>query len=309
MNFGNISTNEEESKKNEFDSLFHQADSSYLKIFCLDCIQIPEYKKEIDKNKNISLSHICNNVEKNIPFPWEEEIRRPPDNKCIYCRKKCNLLCIECNQYVCNECWKSHILEENFEEPENWIIKGEDKIRSKQHICPFDDVQFICKTHFIQYEFFCPICKINLCHNCKNYHIHIGCNLLYDYKVNMQNQSIIHSESDYFIKNINQISQIFEECYLNSLKNKKISINIILNYSTIKEINIFLNDYSKQKIHSNKIIISNTIFKNEKIDNYLCKYFYDRKFKKNYSDLIYLVYNGDYESHHKMEVLKNSILK
>ena len=51
MNFGDISTNEEESKKNEFNSLFHQADSPYLNIFCLDCLQIPEYKIEIDKKK------------------------------------------------------------------------------------------------------------------------------------------------------------------------------------------------------------------------------------------------------------------
>ena len=42
----------------------------------------------------------------------------------------------------------------------------------------------------------------------------------------------------------------------------------------------------------------------EKIDDYLCAYFYDKTFKKYYSDLIDSFNNGDYESHFKMEVIK-----
>ena len=52
------------------------------------------------------------------------------------------------------------------------------------------------------------------------------------------------------------------------------------------------------------------MFNNEKPKNHLCKYFYDRKFKKKYSDLIDLVIlNWDYESYNKMEELKEYYIK
>ena len=100
-----------------------------------------------------------------------------------------------------------------------------------------------------------------------------------------------------------KISQAFENCYKEAKQSKKMSFNILMNYSLKELIYTFFKNYKDKEI-KRKEIISNNILDKEKSDNYLCTYFYDKTFKKYYSNLIDSINNGDYESHFKMEVIK-----
>ena len=302
MNLENNFQNKEECKNNDSNIPFEDYKLSYFKLFCKDCLQIPKYKIKIDKNKTIFLSHTCNKQKKTKMFISEEIISLLPNDKCVCCKKQCNSICIDCNQYICHECEKSHIPEENLEIPQISILMEKEKEKSRQHIWPIYDIQFVCTTHFIQYEFCCFFCGENLCCYCKNYHIHTNCCSLYEYSI--KNEEMICSKSDGLVKNLKDLSKLFKECYLYSLKNKKMTINTLSNYLLIKEIKNFLVEYSKDKIKDDEGEISNKPIKKEDIDHYMCKYFYDKKFKKNYEALISSVNNGNYESYVKMETIK-----
>ena len=302
MKLENNFQSKEESKNNDSNIPSENNGLSYFKLFCQDCLQIPKYKIKIDKNKTIFLSHTCNKLKKTKQFNSEEKISFRSNGKCVCCKKQCNSICIDCNQYICHECGKSHIPEENVEIPQISILMEKEKEKSRQHIWQFYDIQCVCTTHFIQYEFCCFFCGENLCCYCKNYHTHINCCPLYEYSI--KNEELICSKSDELVKNLKDLSKIFKECYLYSLKNKKMTFNILSNYLLIKEIKNFLVEYSKDKIKDDEISISNKPIKKEDIDHYICKYFYDKKFRKNYEALISSVNNGNYESYVKMETIK-----
>ena len=280
-----------------------------ITIFCLDCHQIPEYKIEIGTDNSISLIHKCAKLDKIISLKSEIKlISYVYDNfiKCIYCQKECNNICIECKQNICYECGQSHIPNENFKLDPFFLFEDDDtKIKGKRYIWPINDLQFICKSHCLQYEYFCPVCRKNLCEKCKNYHFHINCPSLNEYNVKLKSETEIDIklENDVVMKNMNNILQAFENCYNEAKKSKKMSFNILMNYSLKELIYSFFKSYKDKKIKS-KQIISNTIFDNEESENYLCTYFYDKTFKKYYSNLIDSINNGDYESHYKMEVIK-----
>lgn len=84
------------------------------------------------------------------------------------------------------------------------------------------------------------------------------------------------------------------------------SLNIIENYSLIEGINTFLKNYYKNSKVLKKIkTISSTLFNNQKDEElYLCQYFYDDIFIKEYSTLIYQANNGNYEYHHNLKVIE-----
>ena len=302
MDFENNFQNKEESENDESDFHSWKSKQPNLYLFCEDCLQIPNYKIKINKDKNISLLHACNKQNKEKQFHSRTEIIFLSNYKCIYCKKECNSLCIDCNQYICHECGKSHIPEENYEIPQISILMEKEKEKIRQHIWPFYDIQCVCKEHFIQYEFFCFFCGENLCYYCKNYHKHINCCSLYEY--NIKNEELICPKSDKLVKDLKDLSKYFEQCYLYSLKNKKMTFNILRNYLLIEEIKNFLVEYSNDKIKDNEVLISNKPIKKEDTDHYICKYFFDKKFRKNYETLINSVNNGNYESYVKMESIK-----
>jgi len=300
-----ISSDKEESKNNESFMNPHQDDTQYLNLFCNDCFQIPEYKIEIDKN-SISLIHECNNVEKKNLFQKKINYLVFSESQCSNCQEKCNSICIECKKYICKKCGNEHIPKKSETFIKCLSIPFEiNNSLEKIYFCPCNNIQFICKSHFLQYKFFCPCCRINLCVNCKNYHQHINCPEIIGFKVNNNNQSINPEGSDDIIKNLKTLSDIFDECYSNSLKNGKMTLNIILNYSLINDIKTFIGNYLKLNMKlKKKKLIANTIFNNIDDSGYLCENFGDKKFLKNYSILIDNVDNGDYECHYKLEVLK-----
>ena len=273
-------------------------------LFCVDCLQIPVY--EIDLRKGvIYLLHTCKGNKKEILFQSEIKGRIHQIYPCIYCNKKCKSICIECSKSICADCKEKHLPDEPDESneiPQMIYIKEKEKEkkRYKQYIMPYDDIQFICKTHFIKYEYFCPICKINLCEHCKNYHFHINCSDLskYDISVNYKQYSC----SDSIVSNLTKLCKLFEDCYKDATKKEKLSINIIMNYSIIEKINNFITKYEKTKNMTDKI--TNTLFNKEKESHYMCRYFYNKEFKTEYSELINAVNNGNYEYYFKMKDLK-----
>jgi len=102
MDFDSIPQSYEESKNDESNSNSDQIISSVLNLFCLDCFQIPQYAIEIETNKSISLVHICNKIEKKISVNSEITLTSfyydNNKNKCIYCQKKCDGICIQCKK-------------------------------------------------------------------------------------------------------------------------------------------------------------------------------------------------------------------
>jgi hypothetical protein len=86
-----------------------------------------------------------------------------------------------------------------------------------------------------------------------------------------------YSGSDGIISNLTKLCKLFEDCYKDGTKKEKLSINMIMNYSIINEINDFVTKYEKTKKKTDKII--NTIFNKEKDSDYACLYFYSKKCK------------------------------
>ena len=311
MDFDSIPQSYEESKNDESNSNSDQIISSVLNLFCLDCFQIPQYAIEIETNKSISLVHICNKIEKKISVNSEITLTSfyydNNKNKCIYCQKKCNGICIQCKKNICDECGQDHIPKENIKPPIIWIFKkGDEGKKTKRYIYPINDLQFICSSHGLKYEYFCPICKINLCEKCRDYHHHINCESLIDYNMSIKSETGIQFKDDILMENLKKLSDIFEDCYKEAKKDNKMTVNILVNYSMKMYINTFLEKYNKEnkKEIKQKKIISSTFFNEKDINNYRCEYFYDKTFKKNYSNLIESFNDGDYESHFKLEVIR-----
>ncbi len=273
-------------------------------LFCIDCLQIPVYEIDLRKGK-IYLLHDCKGSKKEIPFQSEIKGSIPLIYPCIYCKKKCKSICIECCKNICVDCKEKHLpdeLDESNQIPQMIYIKDKKKKRYKEYIMPYDDIQFICKTHFIKYEYFCPICKENLCQHCKNYHIHINCSELSKYNISVNYKNYSDSDND-IISNLSKLCKLFEDCYKDATKKEKLSISIIMNYSIINEINNFITKYKKTKNMKDKI--TNTLFNIKDDSNYLCLHFYNKKFKKEYSELIKAANNGNYEYYYKMEEIKS----
>lgn len=269
-------------------------------LFCLDCLQIPEYKIKINKNR-IKLIHSCNKKVKETFFDSEIKTVEFPQYNCSYCQKKCNSCCIQCKEHICISCQANHIPDENPETDQNYFF-DDDLSKEKQFICAPEDMQYLCKTHFLKYQFFCPLCRINLCYHCHNYHYHINCYPLLEYKVVIKHKSCPTPYPNDVISNLGNLCKLFELCYMNALKNKKMTCNIIMNYYLIDDINKYISKY-KNKATKKDTILS-TIFDNEKKENHLCDYFYNEQFKKNYSFLIDSADNGNYEYFFKMQVIK-----
>ena len=277
-------------------------------IFCIKCLSIPKYKIIIQKNKSIQLSHICNKQEIKIDFPFENKTNSYSSSKCYYCEKQCFNVCLECKKYICKMCENHHIPNINFEVHIPWNIIGTKKDKEKEkYICLDKDIQFFCQIHFLLNQYFCPYCNKNLCIHCKNYHHHINCQSLFDCdKIKKIKVNSWDSSGDNMIKNLNELCHILESLYIYNYKNNKMSLNIIENYSLIEGINTFLHKYYKNNKVLKKIkTISSTLFNNQKDEElYLCQYFYDDIFIKEYSTLIYQANNGNYEYHHNLKVIE-----
>ena len=295
----------EENKNYELDNIFGKPS---FDLFCYDCLIIPKYNIEINTKGIITLIHKCKKEDKKIEFTSEETKSDSQNNRyCNYCNKRSDNLCVECRKIICFNCQKYHIPIANHQKPINVIIvedseKKSTEIDEKKYFVPFNEIQFICKTHYIVNEYFCPVCEINLCNQCINYHQHYDCLLLFGFKVILKNMPTI-SCPDIILKNLQNLCEAFNNCYSETIIKGRMSINIIMNYSIINDIIEFIRGYPKNKILNLKRF-SNTLFNNYKEERCLCKYFYDKTFQEKYVNLIDSVNKGNYESYVNLELIK-----
>ena len=299
-----ISKEKDENEAMDWNEIFGQ-EHEEEEIYCTKCLKIPKYTIVIKKNKIIQLSHKCKEKEENIYFPFEKKSNSYLPLKCYYCENKTSDICLECKQYICKMCQNEHISNLTDEDIISFNLVGL-KLKEEEinYICIDKEMQFFCNEHFIQYQYFCPYCEKNLCNHCKNFHVHINCQSLFNC-AQIKNIKIAHSNSsDEFIINLNKLSELFKNSYNRNYNQNKMSLNILQNYSLIEGINELIKNYIKNKIlKKNKIILSN-ILNNEKEENIMCNCFYDDKFKKIYSELIMQAIKGNYEYHHKLKVLQ-----
>ena len=288
----------------DWNDIFGQ-DNEEEDIYCTKCLQIPKYTINIGKDKKIQLSHICKGKEEKIYFPFEKKSTSYTPFDCYYCKKSTSDICLECRNHICEMCQNEHI-SKPIDENNNDINLIGSKIKEEEtnYFCRDKDVQFLCNEHFIKYQYFCSFCEKNLCIHCKNFHVHINCQSLFDCAQIKNIKIEQNNTSDELITNLNKLSKIFENSYNTNYSKKKMTLNILENYTLIKDINVLIKNYitlKKLKLPKN---ISSYSFNKEKEEEIICNRFYDDEFKKVYSDLIEQTNNGNYEYHHNLEVLE-----
>ena len=269
-------------------------------LFCEFCSMIPQYNIDITKKGEIFLRHICINNRirnKDCQLIWRNNILQT--KKCIYCQNECRKMCLKCEKNICDNCIKEHIeynmslnnLEEN---GENFAKKK----KKLTYYCTHFERQFFCKEHLLTFSFLCPICKINLCSDCLEYHHHINCLPFFE-----DNYEDIKIENNDKLNNISNnlfaLSNAFKNCYTFGRTHKYLSSNIIENYYLIKQINKYITESLKNnKKHQNFTIVSN-FFCNYDESKYLV--YNNDQFMEKYKILIFHIQTGDLSAYHKMK--------
>lgn len=298
-------TKEESEVTMDWNDIFGQ-DNEEEDIYCAKCLQIPKYTIVIGKDENIQLSHKCKGKEEKINFPFDKKHSSYTPLECYYCKNKTSDICLECKNYICEMCQNEHISKPIDENINQYNLIGS-KLKEKEdtnYICHDKDIQFFCNEHFIKYQYFCSFCEKNLCIHCKNFHVHIKCQSLFDCAQIKNIKIKQNNSSDEFITNLNKLSQLFENSYNTNYSQNKMNLNILENYTLIEGINTFMNNYKKYKNLKKAKNISSHFLNKEKEEEILCDSFYDDEFKKIYSDLIDQTNNGNYEYHHNLKVLE-----
>ena len=189
------------------------------------------------------------------------------ESKCLICEKSQKNssidynYCPTCNKFICYKCLKKH--------------------NEHQNKCQIISSKFdgFCLKHLKCYLFYCKICRLNLCVDCKNNH---------------ESHDLIKIASNYIINSEESIKVI-----LNNLENKK--SNSLIDEKVIKIIDSSINfmkillstyKYEQSKNNLNFFPINNIIIlfqKLERLNNYL-----DNQIKNNstnYDDINYIFTN------------------
>lgn len=223
-----------EKKEYVIDSSINEIVNDYL--FCNICLMFPEYMINIE-NRTVLLSHVCLDSKEQIKeFSLKDQNSIKLENNCGICNNICNNICLKCNMKLCDNCSKSH----------DMIIPIDKRIQYEQKlICSILDQQYYCKEHLLQYIFFCPICKINLCPLCDEEHYHINCPILLE---EMKNIQIVEKliDDDLMLK-LNKLSYYFYQCYKISFAKNVMTLNIILNLDLANKIKSYVSSSNKKK--------------------------------------------------------------
>ena len=168
-------------------------EASFRKIFCPLCLKFPEYYIRLESNSNFSLVHKCLTGEIAKDFKQLEKSSDSFPHKCFSCSKKCTNICVKCKYFVCNECTKQH------NKPTYMLnVGGSEALNvDKDSVMAIEKSQYFCGKHLLEFKFYCPICKIDLCENCKNEHFHMNCPSLCSKNIEFKN---ISEPSDKFHK-------------------------------------------------------------------------------------------------------------
>ena len=141
--------------------IFHLENKKYVAA-CPECSDILKFKIDI---KTMSVSGECKNghfmENKTIEFFRNNCIKSTNEyyNKCYNCFELINdetnnYICLRCDQLFCNNCINIHKQKEKHNIRRNFITDSH-----------------ICRKHERKYLWFCETCKINLCQECKKFHV------------------------------------------------------------------------------------------------------------------------------------------
>ena len=264
-------------------------DKMLSKIFCTLCFQFPEYSIKFTSSSNFVLVHECLEgkiIESSI---GPEKGNNPPNFNCFYCKKNCELICVRCKYCLCKKCAKKHT---RIPEIENILDSEENS--GNNSVINIIKCQYICENHLLEYKFYCPICKINLCQYCKEEHFHINC-------PELKNQKFIFKEIneplDDCYKKLLKLAKLFYDCYNINASNDKMTINILLNTNLADNILTFIQNNMIDKAKEIRNNFLNDI--NEKL--YLCNECGSSKFEEYFFDLLVQANTGNINAYYILE--------
>ena len=275
MSTKNRNDKENISKQNNESSNFSLDEKQREIIFCPTCLMFPEYYIKLS-NSSFSLVHKCaDNKEKEKPFalPKRSFLHAL---KCAYCMNRCDNLCVKCKNLICNKCLKEHC-KRPYIHRQNNELKIEDPVNS----------QFICSVHLFNYQFYCPICKINLCEKCKEEHYHMNCPSLIKTKLECPKQ--IESTNE----QLSLLSESFYYCYNKSYLSNKMTLNILLNTNLANNIINYIKNPDAKIIE-----IKNNFWLDVQKKPFICENNTTSEFNKYYSVLLSQVSLGEIKYFH-----------
>ena len=284
-----------QSKENNELNIIDFKEETLEKTFCPKCLKFPEYFIKFSSTSTFSLIHSCVKG-KIIEKPLEPENKsKSLKFKCHYCEKECQNICLKCKYVLCEECFLEHNgvpLSDKIKIPSKKIVDDETFMN-------LINSQYFCDKHLYKYNFYCPVCKINLCDSCKKRHIHINClNLL---ALNIKGEDIIEP-SNVCLKKLYQLAKIFHSCYEASFNNSKMTMDILLNKILANNIIKFV---QQNQVPSKGCEIKNNYLFNNDKNSYLCKKYDDSEFNANYSTLILSACGGNMMDYYRLYEIRN----
>ena len=177
--------------------IFHLENKKYV-TSCPECSEILKFK--IDK-KTMSISGECKNghsVEnETIEFFINNCIKSTNEyyNKCYNCYELINdefnnFICLRCDKLFCKNCINIHKQKEKHNIRKNFITDSH-----------------ICRKHERKYLWFCETCRINLCQECKKFHVFHSIKSFLDVIPTTKEKESINN-------NIEKLNNYIEELYL-----------------------------------------------------------------------------------------------
>lgn len=278
------------SKKDQGISDFDEI--TYANIFCPLCHMYPEYFIRFTSASSFNLIHSCicgTTIEKSFNSEKSDSFI----DKCVYCNKKCNQICIKCKNAICKGCSREHNKIPYVKDKQSTEILSDEE----KYIKPIIKCQFICDIHLLLYKFYCPVCKINICKKCKEGHFHMNCPNLLKEKINYKD--IIEPSNDCY-KRLYKLSKEFYSCYENNLSDRQMTLNILMNAYLANKIVIFI----QQKTPSEGIEIKNEYLCNIDESLFLSHEYDNLEFNKYYSNLIFNASVGNIVAYHKINEIR-----
>ena len=267
-------------------------------LFCFVCLQYPEYSISIDKSENICLEHDCVSGKTSLNLLELKTFQSSTYPKvCESCKEPALNICAKCQKFICDNC-------RNLHEGAGDFVKID---YSETTIIKIIDYQYYCKKHFEIVTHYCNICKMNLCKDkCIGSHYHYK-NELLDFKINIEPSNYKGDNST--LKSLASLAKAFKNCYNETSSKKRMTINIVLNYKLIEQINSFIN---KNKNKTDIKLVNGTIKNNKKIEkeeNFVFNSFYDENFQMYYFKLICNMDAGNIDSYHDLLRIKEKYEK
>jgi len=256
-------------------------DKMLSKIFCPLCFQFPKYSIKFTSSSNFVLVHECLEgkiIESSIVL---EKSSNPPNFNCFYCKKNCELICVRCKYCLCRKCAKKHTRIPEFEN----ILDSQRKSNNNS-VINIIKYQYICENHLLEYKFYCPVCNINLCQNCKEQHFHINCPELKNQKFKFEE---IYEPLDDCYKKLFMLAKLFYDCYNIKASNDQMTLNILFNTNLADNILTFIRNNMINKIKE----IKNNFFNDVDEKLYLCNVNGNSKFEEYFFNLLIKANSGN----------------